>query len=156
MYHTSVNLDLPVSMGGYECARKPNEPIVVHMMKTPCHPGLPARQQHSAGRMELYTTAFETMERSIREQLARILGSGGFDPARDIAAITVNRWPHGYAYEYNSLFDEFWLEGTETPCEVARRPHGRIAIANADAGAYAYTDEAINQAYRAVSEISRS
>jgi len=156
MYHTGVNLDLPVSIGGYECARKPEEPIVVHMMKAACHPGLPARQQHSFGRIELYTTTFETMERKIREQLARTLGPGGFDPARDIAAITVNRWPHGYAYEYNSLFDSFWLEGGETPCEVARRPHGRIAIANSDAGAYAYTDEAINQAYRAVGEITRT
>jgi len=96
------------------------------------------------------------MERKIRDQLARTLGAGGFDPARDIAAITVNRWPHGYAYEYNSLFDSFWLEGGETPCEVARKPHGRIAIANADAGAYAYTDEAINQAWRAVGEITKS
>ena len=156
MYHSGVNLDLPVSIGGYECARKPEEPIIVHMMKAACHPGLPARQQHSAGRMELYTTSFETMERKIRDQLARTLGAGGFDPARDIAAITVNRWPHGYAYEYNSLFDSFWLEGTETPCEVARKPHGRIAIANADAGAYAYTDEAINQACRAVGELTKS
>jgi spermidine dehydrogenase len=155
MYHTGVNLDLPVSIGGYECARKPEEPIVIHMMKAACHPGLPARQQHTFGRMELYTTTFETMERNIREQLARTLGAGGFDPARDIAAITVNRWPHGYAYEYNSLFDSFWLEGRETPCEVARQPHGRIAIANADAGAYAYTDEAINQAYRAVQELTK-
>jgi spermidine dehydrogenase len=155
MCHTGVNLDLPVSIGGYECARNPEEPIVVHMMKAACRPGLPARQQHSAGRMELYTTTFETMERNIRDQLARTLGPGGFDPARDIAAITVNRWPHGYAYEYNSLFDSFWLEGGETPCEVARKPFGHIAIANADAGAYAYTDEAINQAYRAVGEITK-
>ncbi len=156
MYHTGLNLDLPVSIGGYECARKPEEPIVVHMMKTPCHPGKPAREQHSLGRIELFTTTFETMERKIREQLARTLGPGGFDPARDIAAITVNRWPHGYAYEYNSLFDSFWLEGGETPCEVARKPYGRIAIANCDAGAYAYTDEAINQAWRAVGEITKS
>ena len=155
MYHTGVNLDLPVSIGGYECAQKPEEPIVVHMMKAACHPGLPARQQHVYGRMELYTTTFETMERNIRDQLARTLNGSGFDPARDIAAITVNRWPHGYAYEYNSLFDSFWLEGGETPCEVARKPFGRIAIANADAGAYAYTDEAINQAYRAVAEITK-
>ena len=155
MYHSGVNLDLPVSIGGYECAQKPEEPIVVHMMKAACHPGLPARQQHSYGRMELYTTTFETMERNIRDQLARTLNGSGFDPARDIAAITVNRWPHGYAYEYNSLFDSFWLEGGETPCEVARKPFGRIAIANSDAGAYAYTDEAINQAYRAVEEITK-
>jgi len=152
-YHTRMALDLAVSIGGYECARKPEEPIVAHMMKTPNKPGKPARDQHTAGRIELYNTTFETMERKIRDQFARTLGAGGFDPARDIAAITVNRWPHGYAYEYNSLFDSFWLEGGETPCEVARKTFGRIAIANADAGAYAYTDEAINQAWRAVGEL---
>jgi spermidine dehydrogenase len=155
MYHTNVNLDLPVSIGGYECTKKPDEPIVVHMMKAACKPGRPARDQHRIGRIQLYTTTFETYERNIREQLARMLGAGGFDPARDILEITVNRWPHGYAYEYNSLFDEFWLEGGETPCSVARKPFGRIAIANADADAYAYTDCAIDQAYRAVGELAR-
>jgi spermidine dehydrogenase len=106
--------------------------------------------------MELFSTKFETVERNIREQLGRSLGPGGFDPARDIEAITVNRWPHGYAYEYNSLWDKFWLEGGETPCEIARRPFGRLAIANSDAGAYAYTDSAIDQAYRAVQEITKT
>ena len=152
-YHTFLNLDNPVSIGDYRCSRMPEEPIVVHMVKTPCKPGLPARTQHRVGRGELFRTTFETMERNIRDQIARTLGSGGFDPARDIAAITVNRWPHGYAYEYNSLWDKFWLEGGETPCEIARKPFGRLAIANADAAAYAYTDAAIDQAYRAVQEI---
>jgi spermidine dehydrogenase len=155
-YHSHMNLDVPVSIGGYECSRKPEEPIVVHMMKTPCKPGRPARDQHLLGRVELFTTTFETMERNIREQMARVVGPGGFDPANDITAITVNRWPHGYAYEYNSLWDKFWLEGGETPCEMARKPFGRIAIANADAGAYAYTDCAIDHAYRAVAEIMKS
>ncbi|MGC2182333.1 MAG: NAD(P)-binding protein [Terriglobales bacterium] len=154
-YHSYMSLDLPVSIGGYECSKKPEEPIVVHMVKTPCRPGRPARDQHLLGRVELFTTTFETMERNIREQLARVVGPGGFDPATDITAITVNRWPHGYAYEYNSLWDKFWLEGGETPCEVARKPFGRIAIANADAGAYAYTDGAIDQAYRAVEELTK-
>ena len=153
MYHSSVSLDIPVSIGGYECTKKPDEPIVVHMMKAACKPGLPAREQHMLGRMQLYSTTFETYERNIREQLLRILGPGGFDPAQDILEITVNRWPHGYAYEYNSLFDKFWLEGSETPCQVARKPFGRIAIANADADAYAYTDCAIDQAYRAAREL---
>ena len=155
MYHSSVDLDLPVSIGGYECTKKPDEPIVVHMMKAACKPGRPAREQHKLGRIQLYTTTFETYERNIREQLARMLGPGGFDPARDILEITVNRWPHGYAYQYNSLFDPFWLAGGETPCEVARKPFGRLAIANADAGAYAYTDCAIDQAYRAVQELKK-
>ena len=123
------------------------------MSRYPCSPGLPARSQHRAGRANLYATSFETFERNIREQLARSVGAGGFDPARDIAAITVNRWPHGYAYQYNSLWDPFWLEGGPLPCVEARKPFGRIAIANADADAYAYTDCAINQAYRAVNDL---
>ncbi len=155
MYHTSVNLDIPVSIGGYECTQKPDQPIVVHMMKAACKPGRPAREQHRLGRIQLYTTSFETYERNIREQLARILGPGGFDPARDILEITVNRWPHGYAYEYNSLFDQFWLEGGETPCQLARKPFGRLAIANSDADAYAYADCAIDQARRAVQELKK-
>lgn len=154
MYHAYMTLDLPVSLGGYECSKKPDEPIVVHMMKAACKPGRPARDQHKLGRIQLYTTTFETYERNIREQLARTLGPGGFDPARDILEITVNRWPHGYSYEYNSLFDDFWLNGGETPCQVARKPFGRIAIANCDADAYAYTDCAIDQAYRAVQELT--
>ena len=152
-YHTNMTLDVPVSIGDYQCTQRPEDSVVIHMSKTPCKPGLPARDQHRMGRVQLYSTQFSTMERSIRDQMVRTLGPGGFDPARDIAAITVNRWPHGYAYEYNSLWDPFWLEGGETPCEVARKPYGRIAIANADAGAYAYTDCAIDQGYRAVQEL---
>lgn len=154
-YHTSVSLDLPVSLAGYECPRAPDQPILLHLSKSPCSPGLPARMQHRLGRAELLGTSFEEFERKIRDQLGRSLGPGGFDPARDIEAITVNRWPHGYAYQYNSLWDNFWLDGRmdEQPCVIGRKPWGRIAIANSDAGAYAYTDGAIDQAHRAVEEI---
>jgi spermidine dehydrogenase len=148
-----VRLDTPVSLGSYRAPRSPAEPIVLHLSKSPCKPGLEARAQHRAGREELLSTPFETIERRIREQLARVLGSGGFDPADDILAITVNRWPHGYAYQYNSLSDAFWREGGELPCVVARQRIGRIAIANADSAAYAYTDAAIDQAHRAVHEL---
>jgi spermidine dehydrogenase len=155
LWHTSVKLDAPVSIGSYRCSRSPEEPIVLHLSKALCQPGLEARAQHRAGRLALLSTSFEAIERRLREQLARTLGAGGFDPAEDILAITVNRWPHGYAYQYNSLSDPFWLEGGEPPCVVARRPFGRIAIANADAAAYAYTDAAIDQAHRAVHELLR-
>jgi spermidine dehydrogenase len=152
-FHTSMGLDFPVRFPGYQSFASPQEPIVVHMSKAPCRPGLPARDQHRAGREMLLDLKFEDFEREIRGQLARVLGPGGFDPARDVKAITVNRWPHGYAYQYNSLFDPFWLEGKETPCERARKPWGRIAFANADADAYSYTDAAIDQAHRAVQEV---
>jgi spermidine dehydrogenase len=153
LWHTSARLDAPVSLGTYRSPRSPREPIVLHLSKAPCKPGLDARAQHRAGRMELLSTDFEAIERHIRGQLARLLGAGGFDPAEDILAITVNRWPHGYAYQYNSLSDPFWLQGSELPCSVARQRLGHIAIANTDAAAYAYTDAAIDQAHRAVHEI---
>jgi spermidine dehydrogenase len=152
-YHTSFDLSIPVNVGDYRFPRDPKEPITVHMSRTPCAPGRPARDQHRAGRAELLGTTFETFERNIRDQMARTLGAGGFDPARDILALTVNRWPHGYAYQYNSLFDPFWLEGGETPCSVARRPFGRISIANADSEAYAYTNAALDHGERAAREV---
>jgi spermidine dehydrogenase len=151
-YHHSLRLNAVVDIGGDKSVRSPDEPILVRMTRTPCQPGLEPREQFRAGQRELLATDFETFERNIRDQLARILSSGGFDPARDIVAITVNRWPHGYAYEYNPLFDPDWPPGQE-PHVIGRARFGRITIANSDAGAAAYTDSAIDQAYRAVAEL---
>ena len=155
-YHTNVDMDLPVSIGEYQCTREPDEPVVLHMSKGVCHAGLSPREQYTMGRIELFTTDFETIERKVRDQLARTLGPGGFDPAHDILAITVNRWPHGYAYEYSTLWDSAILESGERPCDRARKPFGRISIANSDAGAHAFTNAAIDQAYRAVQEILKT
>jgi spermidine dehydrogenase len=152
-YHSYVALDFPVSIGEYKFPRRPEEPMVLFMLRTPCKPGLPERDQYRAGRAELMRTPFSTFERNIRDQLSRMLGDGGFDAARDIEGITVNRWAHGYAYEHNSLSDPGWAEG-EQPWVVGRKPFGRIAIANSDAAASAYTDAAIDQAYRAVQELT--
>jgi spermidine dehydrogenase len=152
MYHSNVRLEQPTVMGTYDPPVSPDKPILLRMLRTPCLPGQPARMQHRAGHMNLLTTPFSIFERHIRDQLARTLGSAGFDPARDINAITVNRWPHGYAYEYNPLWDPDWAQG-EAPCEIGRRRFGRIAIANSDAAAAAYIDQAMDQAYRAVEEL---
>ncbi|MGB6845935.1 MAG: hypothetical protein WBE09_13665, partial [Candidatus Acidiferrales bacterium] len=130
----------------------PDEPILLHLSRAPCKPGLPVRDQQIAGRYEILATTFETFERNIRDQLQRTLHEGGFDAARDIEAITVNRWPHGYGYEYNPLFDPDWPED-ERPNVIGRKRFGRITIANSDSGATAYTDVAINEAYRAVNEL---
>ena len=154
MYHSTMRLEIPTVIGGYDPTPKsPDDPILIRMTRTPCKPGLPARDQHRAGHVELLTTPFRTFELRIRDQMTRALGGGGFDAARDIDAITVNRWPHGYAYEYNPLWDRDWDQG-EAPCEIGRKRFGRIAIANSDAGAAAYTDSAIDQAFRAVIELT--
>ena len=147
-----IEMDFPVSMGGYEFTRSPEQPCVLHMQHVPVGPGKTAREMQRAGRMQLYATSFEKFERTIRDQLGRALGEGGFDPARDIEAITLNRWAHGYSYEYLSLFDPEWPVG-QAPHEIGRQPFGNIHIANSDAGVFAYTNEAIDQGWRAVTEI---
>jgi spermidine dehydrogenase len=152
-YHTYTALDFPVSLGSYAFPSKPEAPAVLFMLRTPCRPGLPMRDQFRAGRIELMGTPFAKFERNIRDQLGRMLGGAGFDPARDIEAITVNRWAHGYAYTPNALFDPAWKSEEEKPWVIGRKPFGNIAIANSDAGASAYTDVAIDQAYRAVNEL---
>ncbi len=151
-YHTYTALDFPVSIGGYKFPSQSEEPAVLFMLRTPCKPGLPVRDQNRAGRTELLQTPFSKFERNIRDQLGRMLGSVGFDPAGDISGITVNRWAHGYAYTPFGLDTPDWKEGEE-PWVRGRQPFGRITIANSDAGANAYTDVAIDQAYRAVDEL---
>ncbi len=150
-YHSFTMLDFPVSMGEYRFPSRPQEPMVLFMLRVPCKPGKPRRDQYRAGRYELLRTPFETFERNIRDQLQRMLAAGGFDAARDIAAITVNRWAHGYAYDYDLLSDPDWPVD-QRPCVVGRKQFGRISIANSDAAATAFTDAAIDQGYRAVRE----
>ena len=153
-FHHRVALDFPVSLGGYRHSRDPNEPVLLHLVHVPGAPnsGLDGRGQFRIGAAKLLEMTFADFEAKIRDELDRMLGPGGFSSARDIAAITVNRWPHGYGYTANSLFDGDDYEDT---LALARRPFGRIAIANSDAGGDAYAHIAIDQAHRAVQELLR-
>jgi spermidine dehydrogenase len=153
-FHHRVALDFPVSLGGYHHPHDPREPILLHLAHVPgaANSGLDARAQFRIGAAKLLTMTFADFEDIIRDELDRMLGPGGFSSARDIAAITVNRWPHGYGYVENSLFDG---ERYEATVELARAPFGRIAIANSDAGGDAYAHLAIDQAERAVREALR-
>jgi spermidine dehydrogenase len=154
-YHTYTALDFPVSLGNYKFPSTPKEPAVLFMLRTPCKPGLPPREQNRAGRRELMDTPFSVFEKNIRDQLNRMLGSAGFDASRDIEGITVNRWAHGYAFTPNPLFDPPWKE-EEKPWVIGRKRIGRIAIANSDAGADAYTNVAIDQAWRAIGDLQET
>jgi spermidine dehydrogenase len=151
-FHTRVRLDFPVSLGGYRNPRDPGEPICLHLVHVPGAPrqGLDARTQFRIGRASLLTMTFDDFEARIRDELGRMLGAGGFSAERDIAAITVNRWAHGYGYVANSLFDH---GDYDEVLARARRPAGRVAIANSDAGGDAYAHLAIEHAARAVREL---
>ena len=151
-YYGSILLDWNVSLGDYQSPATPDDPMVLHLQRVPTKPGLPARDQFRAGREELLITPFETFERNTRDQLGRALADAGFDPAEDIRAITVNRWPHGYAGGHNELYDPDWSYD-EVPWVVGRQRFGRITVANSDAAAVSLTSAAFDQGHRAVQEL---
>ncbi|MEM9386537.1 MAG: NAD(P)-binding protein [Pseudomonadota bacterium] len=155
----NVMLDWPVSIGGYDYPVSPEEPMVLHLNHVPGEAGLSAREQFRAGQRSLLSTPFGTFEDHVRDQLTRMLAPGGFQADRDIAAITVNRWPHGYAYAHDPKTDRIAFEPDlwspeERYWERNRDAFGNIAIAASDAASNAMSEAAIEQAYRAVSDLT--
>ena len=152
--HARLFLFKGINNGGYEHDADDSGPVslVFWGSVSPPDNAIDLKSQLRASRQKLLDLSFEDFEREVRTVLNDLLGPEGFDVNEDILAITVNRWPHGYAYEYMDLWDPDWAEG-EAPHEIARQPFGAIAIANSDAGASAYTHVAIDEAYRAISEL---
>lgn len=149
-FYSRLKLDYPVSLGGYRFARTPNEPIVLHLVHSPIpNDAADQRTAWRAGRAALHTTSFAQFESHAFDELKRILGTS-FDAQRDVTAVSVYRWAHGYAYGFNSLFDKETDPSIES---VAHQPIGRITIANSDAAMSAYAHAAIDEAARAVSEM---
>jgi spermidine dehydrogenase len=149
-----TGLDFPVSMGGYAFAANPEQPVVLDCWHAGVDPdtSLHVFERLRRGRYAMLARPFEAYEAAARAQLTAAWGPFGFDPDRDIAAITVNRWPHGYAWEYTDLWDEpGWHRGAG-PHVIGRQQVGRISIANSDSEAFAYVNGAIDAAYRAVRE----
>jgi spermidine dehydrogenase len=150
----SFRLDYPVSMGDYKFSTGPDQPIVIHGTYIPAVPGqgLSAREQFRLSTHRLFELSFADFEEDVFRQMDGALAGNGFDAEREIAAITVNRWPHGYAYEYFDLSDPPEWGRERGPHIAGRAQIGRISIANSDASAYAYIDGAIDAAARAVDE----
>jgi spermidine dehydrogenase len=150
-FHSTVKLDYPVSLGGYRFPRQPRDPMVLHLVHAPLEPGHDMRTQARLGRTRLLGTTFADYERAIRRDLDRMLARGGFDAGRDILAVTVNRWSHGYSYTPTSLHDD--VEQMQAGIAPARARLGNIVFANSDTAWDAYAHAAMEEAVRAVGEL---
>jgi spermidine dehydrogenase len=152
-FFSRVKLDYPVSIGDYRFPSSPDEPMVLHLVHVPTVPdrGLSVREARRQARQLLYETSFDDFEFRVRDELARMLGAGGFDPGADIVAITVNRWGHGYSYSGDPLHDP--ADDERRPYEAARTRSGNVVFANADAAWTPLASVAIAQAHRAVKEL---
>ena len=160
-FFNNMYIDFPVSIGEYQYPQSFDDPVVFLMNHVPTRPyeGLTNREQHRKGRYDILKLSYQDYEDKIFNQLKGMFGSDF--RKEDVAGITVNRWAHGYSYEYNSLFDSDFFDGSmpdsmnneRYPHVIGRKPFGNISIANSDSGGSAYVDAAIVQADRAVNEI---
>jgi spermidine dehydrogenase len=147
-YATWLQISDPLQVGGYRPDYGPDRPTVLSLYKYIHRPGLDPAQQMRLGRMEMEQKPFEAYEREVRGELNHVLGPHGFDAARDILALTVNRWGHGY-----NFFKAPSSGGPrEPPYRKGRERMGRISFAGADAGGTPWTQAAMAQAWRAVQE----
>jgi spermidine dehydrogenase len=153
-FFSRVKLDYPVSIGDYRFPSDPNEPMVLHLVHVPTvrDPSLPIRKARRKARESFYERTFDDFEFHVRDELTRMLGPSGFDADADIAAITVNRWGHGYSYGGDDLHVD--AREPARPYEIARERCGNVAFANADAAWTPLTSAAIAQAHRAVHELA--
>ena len=69
--------------------------------------GLSPREQFRIARTKLLGMPFSEFAGGILDQLDRVWGPYGMDAEKDVAAITVNRWPHGYAHSYDPIWDPY-------------------------------------------------
>lgn len=149
-----VKLDYPVSMGGYEYPKNPDEPMVIHMVSVPVPygTGKTLREACKQGRAELYQKSYEQLEATLLAQLKEIYEQAGETLDDKILAITINRWGHGYSYEENILWDK--PSEAERVLKAVQAPQGNIHMAGSDANWQPYANGAIDQAWRAVGEIT--
>ncbi len=151
-FYKQVELAYPVSIGDYEFGSSPDEPMALHMCYVPYLDDIQGPEQWRAGRRRLLEMPFSTFEHHVRDQLDQALSGAGFDAERDITAITVNRWAHGYSYSPDLLWEPDYASEADKPWVIGRQPLGRITIANSDAAASSNTNSAIYNAHRAVRE----
>ena len=139
--HQAVGMDFPISMGGYEYTKSPDDPCILHMRCCVLgeNIGAPQIEQFREARYRMLGLQFSDYEVEIREHLGGMLPKDIFNFDRDVASISVNRWAHGYSYG--------------NPGAIGRQPFGRITIANSDSVNSSLMNRAIEQAWRAVQEL---
>ena len=151
-FYKQVELAYPVSIGDYKFNKSPDGSMVLHMCHSHHSKDIKGPDQWREGRRRLLSTPFSIYEGHVKDQLDSALGGGGFDSDRDISAITVKRWTHGYSYSNDLIWEPDWENEESKPWVIGRQQYGRISIANSDAGASADTNSAITHGIRAAQE----
>jgi len=150
----SCNVRRPMKVGAVTGRLHPDDPIVLTFYVPYFSPGAAAKEQGQMGRLRLLQASFADIEREIREQMATLFADGGFDPARDIAGIVLNRWGHAYVNPGPGFM--FGAGGATAPPDIIRRPLGRIAIGHSELQGHQNWNGAAAEGRRAVEALLRT
>ncbi len=148
------SLRQPMHDGDYRPPLDPNKPIFLTFYAPFVYPGNRADVQTILGRNELLTTPFQAFERGIRLQLTRMFADYGFDAARDISGIILNRWGHAYVAPGPGFF--FGRNGNPAARDVIREGYGRIGFAHSELYGFQSIQTAVLQAESAVERVMRA
>jgi len=126
----TCNIRQPLDLPGYQPPLDPGKPIVLTFYVPFTDHTLPPMEQGQVKRWELFSTPYRDFELKIRRQLVQLFGQSGFDPARDIAGITINRWGHAYTVPQPGFVHPH--DGSTAPSDVLRAGYGNIHFAHSE------------------------
>ena len=128
----------------------PDQPIVLTFYMGLYALGSTLREQISSGRARLLETTYADYERLIRRQMTRLFASAGFDAARDVAGIILNRWGHARLVQPPGFY--FGRDGKPSVREVVGKGYGRIAIGHSELNGHQSATGAMAQGSRAAEQ----
>ena len=147
----SANLRRSMIMDGYRPPLDPDKPTVLTLNIPFIEPGRSVEEQGQRSRYELLSTPYADYERKLRQQLAEMFASAGFDPCRDIAGVVLNRWGHAYVVGQPGF--HFGRDGKPTAADVVRKGYGRIAFGHSELRGHQYWSRGVEEARRAAQQV---
>jgi spermidine dehydrogenase len=101
--------------------------------------------------MELLNTTFAEYERKIHAQMMTLFAPYGFDPARDVAGLILNRWGHAFSVPFPGFYGG--ASGI-APRDIIRKRHGRIAFAHSELAGLQHWGTAADEGRRAFDQLA--
>ncbi|HET9370504.1 MAG TPA: FAD-dependent oxidoreductase [Vicinamibacterales bacterium] len=129
----------------------PDQPIVLTFYMGLYALGRPLAEQLSSGRARLLQTSYADYERLIRRHMTRLFAGAGFDAARDIAGIILNRWGHARLVQPPGFY--FGRDGKPSAREVVAKGYGRVAIGHSELNGHQSATGAMAQGHRVAEQV---
>ncbi len=147
----SCNIRQNMIAGAYHPPLHPDQPTVLTFYLGLYTPGHPAAEQGNLGRTKMLATSYADFERQIRQQMTLLFRDAGFDPAKDIAGIILNRWGHARVLQPPGFY--YGRDGKRPAREIVQQGFGKIAIAHAELNGHQNATGALMQGQRAAQQI---